>query len=109
MVESHANFLNDRRVGSYLFLSSSNVFTVLPTSAVTTEHTGEKGEGTLFSVIFHFLERVWQHGVPVSIAPVNWQINSCGRELLTHRVQQVTILFIDWANPTKVVIVLCDL
>jgi hypothetical protein len=54
----------------------------------------------------HLAQRVGQQGVPVAIAPVNWQINVMLRELRAQRVDQRAHLRVQRADAAEVIVVL---
>ena len=87
VIEAHSYLLNDRSARSDLFLCCRDIFSVLTTSTVATEHAGEESQRSLLTIVFHLLKCVGEHRMPVAITPVNRQIDARCGEFFLHRIE----------------------
>ena len=108
VVESHSGFFNQRGIGSSLEHGRGDIFTVLTTAAVATEHRGKECDRPLASILLHRFEGAREHRVPVAVAPVDGQIDPSLLEFRLQGAYQIAALLIDGAYTSKMVVVLGD-
>ena len=108
VIETHPSFFNQRRFLAGQSDRSGDVFSVLAATAVATEHRGKESDGPFTAVVFHLGERIGEHGMPISVSPVDGQSNPPSVQFGLDGPNQSTALFIDGADSAKVVVVFGD-
>ena len=108
VIETHPSFFNQ---GSFLAGQSDrsgDVLSVLAATAVATEHRGKESDGAFAAVVFHLGERIGEHGMPISVSPVDGQLNTPSVQFGLDSPDQSAALFVDGADSAKVVVVFGD-
>jgi hypothetical protein len=108
VIEPHSNFLDQWRRFADFVHGSSEVFSVLATSAVTAEHRGEKRNSACSSIVGHFAKGVRQHRFPNAVTPINGELESALVAFLLNRSDQISALAIDGADTPEMLVVLGD-
>ena len=108
VIETHPSFFNQ---GSFLAGQSDrsgDVLSVLAATAVATEHRGKESDGAFAAVVFHLGERIGEHGMPISVSPVDGQSELPSVQFGLDGPDQSAALFVDGADSAKVVVVFGD-
>jgi len=88
--------------------SVEDVLSILPTTGVRRVRRGEERQCALHARRPHLAHCVRQQWVPVSISPEHREVDSAPAELGTKGGKQLSILLVDWADSTKVLVVGTD-
>ena len=106
MIEEHSQLVDLGRVRPDLLPSRRDVLAVLTATRVGTEGRGEERDRPPHAVIPHLAEGVRQERMPVAISKVDRKVRTVGRELLLQGGNQRSVLHIDRANATEVLVML---
>ena len=106
MIEAHPNLVNFRGAFADLLLSLRDVLTVLATTGITTVDRSEKRQRARHAVVLHLLQGILEHRMPISIAPVNRQVDIVASQFLANGGQQLPVLLVDRTDAAEVLIVL---
>ncbi len=106
MVIEHSQLVDLRRPGTHLNTSCLDILQVLSATGVRAIRRGDVCQCPPSAISRHLPDRACQEGVPIPIAPVNWQADVPPLQLVVKCSDQLPQLRVDRAHALEMVIML---